>query len=110
MNNLNSVLIEGILTQNPEMSNTSKGQPICQFSLSCNRFYKQDDEYQKEESIFDITVLNKMAEVCNENLKKDRGVRVVGRLKEDRITDDNGGSKSKVYIIAEHVEFKPVIK
>ncbi len=81
MNNLNSVLIEGILTQNPEMSNTSKGTPICQFSLSCKRFYKQDDEYQKEESIFDITVLNRLAEVCNENLKKDRGVKSCRKTK-----------------------------
>lgn len=110
MNNLNSVLIEGNLTQDPELTYTPKGTPTCCFSLACTRFYKQDDEHQKEVSYFDVTVWNRQAEVCNECLRKDRGVRVVGRLKGDRITDKNGNSKSKVYIIAEHVEFKPVVK
>ena len=43
-----------------------------------------------------------MAEVCAEYLKVGRGVRVVGRL--DR---DEDGS---VYLLAEHVEFKPMMR
>jgi single-strand DNA-binding protein len=34
-------------------------------------------------------------------------VRVVGRLKQDRWTDPEGKGRSKVLIVAEHVEFKP---
>jgi single-strand DNA-binding protein len=45
--------------------------------------------------------------VCGEYLKKGRGVRVVGRLKQDRWTDPDGKPHSRVEIIAEHVEFKP---
>ncbi|MEI6386046.1 MAG: single-stranded DNA-binding protein, partial [Spirochaetota bacterium] len=33
-----------------------------------------------------------------------------GRLKQDRWTDPEGKSKSKVKIVAEHVEFKPVLR
>jgi single-strand DNA-binding protein len=40
-------------------------------------------------------------------LKKGRGVRVVGRLKQDRWTSPKGQPRSKVSIVAEHVEFKP---
>lgn len=36
-----------------------------------------------------------------------RGVRVVGRLKQDRWTSPEGQTRSKVSIVAEHVEFKP---
>ena len=39
------------------------------------------------------------------NLTKGRGVRVVGRLKQDR-WQQNGQSRSRIVIVAEHVEFK----
>jgi single-strand DNA-binding protein len=35
---------------------------------------------------------------------------MVGRLKQDRWTDQEGKGHSKVYIVAEHVEFKPQLK
>jgi single-strand DNA-binding protein len=37
-------------------------------------------------------------------------VRVVGRLKQDRWTGPEGQARSKVSIVAEHVEFKPQFK
>jgi single-strand DNA-binding protein len=37
-------------------------------------------------------------------------VRVVGRLKQDRWTGPEGQTRSKVSIVAEHVEFKPQLK
>jgi single-strand DNA-binding protein len=54
--------------------------------------------------------LARLAEVCGEYLKKGRGVRVVGRLKQDRRTSSEGQARSKVSIVAEHVEFKPQFK
>jgi single-strand DNA-binding protein len=107
MNNLNSILIEGNLTRDPELSYTTKGTAVCNFSVACNRFYKQDDEMQKEVSFFDVSAWARQAEVCAEYLKKGRGVRVVGRLQQDRWTDQEGKAKSRVLIVAEHVEFKP---
>lgn len=38
------------------------------------------------------------------------GVRVVGRLKQDRWTDPDGKPHSRVLIVAEHVEFKSSLK
>jgi single-strand DNA-binding protein len=37
-------------------------------------------------------------------------VRVVGRLKQDRWEDQEGKTRAKVHIVAEHVEFKPKFK
>jgi len=42
-----------------------------------------------------------------ESLSKGRGVRVVGRLKQDRWIGPDGQGRSKVLIVSEHVEFKP---
>ncbi len=72
-----------------------------------NRQWKQDDQLQKEVSYFDVSTWTRLAEVCGEYLKKGRGVRVVGRLKQDRWTDPEGKAHSRVEIVAEHVEFKP---
>jgi single-strand DNA-binding protein len=110
MNNLNSILLEGNLVADPELRYTPKGAAVCSFRVACNRFYKQDEELQKEVSYFDVTAWNRQAEVCNEYLTKGRGVRVVGRLKQDRWEDAEGKTRSKVHIVAEHVEFKPKFK
>jgi len=110
MNNLNSILIEGNLVRDPELSYTPKGTAVCKFSVACNRSWKQDDQFQKEVSFFDVSTWTRLAEVCGEYLKKGRGVRVVGRLKQDRWTDPDGKPHSRVEIIAEHVEFKPQLK
>jgi len=110
MNNLNSILIEGNLVRDPELSYTAKGTAVCKFSVACNRFFKQGEETQKEVSYFDVSCWTRLAEVCSEYLKKGRGVRVVGRLKQDRWTDADGKGHSRIEIVAEHVEFKPQFK
>ena len=83
---------------------------MCKFTVACNRSFKQDDQLQKEVSFFDVSTWTRLAEVCGEYLKKGRGVRVVGRLKQDRWTDADGKPHSRILIVAEHVEFKPQIK
>jgi single-strand DNA-binding protein len=107
MNNLNSILVEGNLVKDPELSYTPKGTAVCKFTVACNRFFKQNEELQKEVSYFDVSAWTRLGETCAEYLRKGRGVRIVGRLQQDRWTDQEGKTRSKVHIIAEHVEFKP---
>jgi single-strand DNA-binding protein len=106
MNSLNSVLIEGNLTHDPELTTTPKGTPVCTFSIGSNRYYKSDDEFQEEVSFFDVETWSRLAERCGDQLEKGRGVRVVGRLKQDKWNDKEGNPHSRVKIVAEHVEFR----
>lgn len=110
MNQLNSILIEGNLTKDPIFKETSKGTPVCSFGLASNRFYRQGEDTEKEVSYFDIETWSKLADTCGKQLKKGRGVRVVGRLKQERWTGTDGKPRSTVKIVAEHVEFKPEFK
>jgi len=110
MNSLNSILIEGNLTKDPKLSETPKGTPVCNLSLASNRYYKQDGNPQNEVSFFDVEVWSKLADTCAEYLSKGRGVRVVGRLKQDRWQGKEGKPVSRVKIVAEHVEFRPEFK
>jgi len=110
MNNLNSILIEGNMVRDPRYSTTSRGTPLCTFSLASNRFFRQDNGYEREVSFFDVETWAKLADTCNNMGKKGRGVRVVGRLKQDRWTGTDGKPRSRISIVAEHVEFRPEFK
>jgi len=110
MNNLNSILIEGNMVRDPQYHTTPKGTPVCNFSLASNRFLRQDNGYEKEVSFFDVETWAKLADTCNSQGKKGRGVRVVGRLKQDRWTGNDGKPRSRITIVAEHVEFRPEFK
>jgi single-strand DNA-binding protein len=110
MNNLNSILLEGNLVRDPVLKNTAKGTPVCTFSVASNRFFKQDDGLEKEVSYFDVETWARLAENCRDLGHKGRGVRVVGRLKQERWQGADGTAKSRVLIIAEHVEFRPDFK
>ncbi len=107
MNNLNSILLEGNLTKDPVLKSVGNDISICTFGIACNRYYKRDDETQKEVSFFEIESWGNLAERCGEYLIKGRGVRVVGRLKQDRWNTGDGDARSAIKIVAEHVEFRP---
>ena len=107
MNSLNSILLEGNLTHTPESRQLPRGSVVCNFTVASNRFYKMGESFQKEVSFFDVETWNGLAERCAGELDKGRGVRVVGRLKQERWLDAEGQNRSKIKIVAEHVEFKP---
>ena len=108
LNNLNSILLEGNLSREPELRYTPKGTPLCTLNVASNRTYKVDGERVEEVSFIEATTWGKLATVCAEHLAKGRGIRVVGRIKQERWEDADGNARSKVVIVAEHVEFQPV--
>ncbi|MDR2717694.1 MAG: single-stranded DNA-binding protein [Treponema sp.] len=108
MNNLNSILLEGNMMKDPLLRSTPKGISICTFSLASNRYFRRETGFEKEVGFFDIETNGKLAEACYDTGKKGRGCRVVGRLKQDRWVDNENKQCSKVFIVAEHVEFRPV--
>lgn len=110
MNNLNSILIEGNLVRDPLHRVTPKGTSLCTFSLACNRYHKSETGLEQEVSFFEIETWTRLADNCYNLGRKGRGVRVIGRLKQDRWIDTEGKTRSKVTIVAEHVEFKPDFK
>ncbi|POR04082.1 single-stranded DNA-binding protein [Alkalispirochaeta sphaeroplastigenens] len=106
MNDLNSILLEGNLTRDPVLSSTPSGVQVCNFAVGTHYRYKKNDEPQDETSFFDVEAWSRLAENCAEYLKKGRGVRVVGRLKQDRWKDAEGQPRSRIKVVAEHVEFR----
>lgn len=110
MKSLNSLIIEGNMVREPVLKSTPNGTPLCTFSIAANRNYKKDNTFVEEVSYFDVETWSNLAKLCGENGTKGRGVRVVGRIKQDRWVGTDGKNYSKVKVVAEHVEFKPIFK
>lgn len=107
MNQLNSIILEGNITRPAELSEPTKGFKVCKFPVAVNRYTKtMDGETKEEVSYFDIEAYGKMAESCAKYCDRGTGVRVVGRLKQNRWEDEAGTRKSKVFVVAEHLEYR----
>lgn len=118
MNNLNTVLMEGTLTRDPQREERSAEFSMCKLTLANNRYYRDNRKKEKEKdqekekwtkdaSYFYVYVSGPVAESCLKYLTKGRGVRIVGRLKQKSWRDYEGTWRERVYIIAEHIEFQP---
>lgn len=107
MNQLNSLIIEGNCVEKATISEPKAGFKVCKFSVGVNRLFKnQNGEEVNEVSYFDAECYGKLAEMCEGRLEKGKGVRIVGRMKQDRWTDKTGKTLSRVFIVCEHIEFK----
>lgn len=111
MNALNQIILEGNITRELEAKDLPTGTKVCTLPIAVNRRYKAaDGNYADEVSYFEVDTFGNLAETCVKWCPKGRGVRVVGRLKQNRWTDEEGKNHSKVKVIAEHIEFKPMFK
>jgi single-strand DNA-binding protein len=82
-----TVILAGNLGRDPEMRYTPSGSAVTSFSVATNRQYTNNNgETIKETIWFRISVWGKMAETCNQYLKKGSKVLVEGRLTADAAT------------------------
>ena len=82
-----TIIIVGNLGRDPEMRYIPSGQAVTNFNVASNRQYTGSDGQTVKETIwFRISVWGRMAEVCNQYLKKGSKVLVEGRLNPDPAT------------------------
>ena len=102
------VVIEGNLTHDPEIREIPNGTKTCRFAIASNRYYRNAErDLINEVSYVTVDTWGRLAESCNKYLEKGRGVRVVGRLRQDRWQDDDEQFHERFVVVAEHVEFHP---
>ncbi len=111
MNALNQIILEGNVVRQPEKREVKNGIRVCSIPIAVNRRYKSSSgQLTDEVSFFDITAFGNLADSCEKWCPKGRGIRVVGRLKQETWTGEDGKHRSKVFVVAEHIEFKPFFK
>src|ERR1039457_6998962 len=96
---LNSLIITGNLTKDPQKKQTPSGKEVCSFSVANNFIYTKNGEKITEVSYFDVEVWGVVAENCFKFLTKGSGVIVEGRLRQEHWEKD-GKYHSRVKITA----------
>ena len=107
MNALNSLVVEGTLVRDAEVSDV---KPMLSFSIEVKRYFRDSSgKIETETNVFDVEAWGEFVSLKN-ILKAGRTVRIVGRLKQNRWTDSDGKAHSAVVIIAENIDVPDVIK
>ncbi|MDO8618773.1 MAG: single-stranded DNA-binding protein [Candidatus Daviesbacteria bacterium] len=76
----NRVELIGNLTRDPELRYTPNGAAVCTFGIATNRTYVQEGEKKEEVDFHRLVAWNKLAELCNQLLKKGNRTFISGRL------------------------------
>lgn len=103
---LNKVMLIGNLTRDPELRYIPSGQAVATFTIAVNRAYNSQSGEKKEEvSFIRVVVWARLAENCNEYLKKGSSVFVEGRLQSRSWDAPDGTKRSTLEVIAQSVQF-----
>jgi single-strand DNA-binding protein len=98
---LNKVLLIGNLGRDPEMKYTPQGTPITTFSMAVSRRRQTPDgEWKDETEWFRIVAWQKLAETCNEYLRKGSKVYIEGRLQTREWQGQDGQNRQTVEVVA----------
>ena len=99
-------MLIGNLTRDPELRYLPSGQAVATFTLAVNRAYNSQSGEKKEEvSFIRVVVWARMAENCNEYLKKGSPVFVEGRLQSRSWDGPDGNKRSTIEVVAQNVQF-----
>lgn len=92
---LNKAMIIGNLTRDPEIRYTSKGTPVATFGVATNREWRVSEETEKHEEaeFHNVVAWSKLAELCNQLLRKGMKVYIEGRLSTHNWEDAATGKK-----------------
>jgi single-strand DNA-binding protein len=105
--NINTVVITGNLTKDPELRSTPGGTSVCKLRVAVNSRRKdgQSGEWVDKPNYFDVTVWGAQGENCANYLSKGRPVAVEGRLDWREWEAQDGSKRQAVEIIANSVQF-----
>ena len=110
MNHLNSVLLEGVLVDDPKqisLSDSPGGMRLVKFDVASNRYYVDKNGNKAQETVFiPVQCWGSLGQRCIEKLHKGMECRTVGRLRLCKWVTAEGASRRAIEIVANHLEFR----
>lgn len=101
---LNSIIIHGRLTRDPEMRTTTSGVSVCSFSVAVDRSYAKQGE-EKQTDFFSVTAWRGLAEMVSRYFAKGKEIVVWGAMQSRKYTDKEGNERTAWEILANGVDF-----
>lgn len=102
---LNSIVIAGRLTSDPELRTTQVGTPVASFSLAVERDYKDAQTGKRPVDFISCVAWRQTGEFVSRYFSKGRMAVVDGRLQTRAWTDKDGNKRKSVEVVADHVYF-----
>lgn len=100
---LNEIILQGRLTNDPELKTTNSGKSVTTFSLAVERDFSTNGE--KETDFINIVAWNNTAEFIGKYFTKGRQMLVKGSLQVRKYQTQNGENRSVTEVIADKVYF-----
>jgi|SRR5690242_5559704 single-strand DNA-binding protein len=98
---VNKVILVGRLGRDPETRYTGSGQAVANFTMATDESYKdRNGERQKRTEWHRITAWGKLAEICQQYLKKGTMVYIEGRIQSREWQDKEGQKRTSYDIVA----------
>ena len=100
---LNTILLQGRLTETPELKTTPSGKYVTSFSLAVERDFSTGDD--KETDFIPIVVWGNTAEFVGKYFTKGKQMLVKGSLQVRKFQTKNGENRYATEVIADKVYF-----
>lgn len=100
---MNSVILTGRLTVDPDLKTTVSGVEYVKFGLAVKRDFAKDGE--QECDFINITVWRKTAVFINKYFSKGDGIVLKGRIQTGTYQTNTGEKRYTTDVLAENVEF-----
>ena len=102
---INSVVLVGRLTKDPEMRYTQTGKAVTRFRLAVDRAFGKDESGNRPTDFIDVVAWEKTAELCGQYLAKGAPVGVQGRIQTRSYTTQDGQPRQAFEVVADRVAF-----
>ena len=101
MSGVNKVILVGNLGADPDLRHTPSGTAVSNLRLATTEvFTTREGEKNKRTEWHRIVAFGRLAEICNQYLKKGRQVYIEGRLQTREWEDKNGDKRYTTEIVA----------
>lgn len=100
---MNRLTIIGNLVRDPELRTTTSGESVCSFTVAVNRRARQGQ--QPEADFFRVSAWRQLGENCQKYLAKGRKVCVIGPVRVNTYTGQDGSTRANMEVVANDVEF-----
>lgn len=98
---VNKVILVGRLGRDPETRYTSSGQAVCNFTMATDESFKdRAGDRQKRTEWHRIVAWGKLAEICQQYLKKGSQIYVEGRIQSRQWDDREGNKRTTTEVVA----------
>ena len=102
---LNQVNLIGRLGRDPETRYMSNNEPVCNFSVATSEKWKDKDGNAQEKTEWhNIVVYRKLAEICQEYLKKGDLVFLKGKISSRKYTGNDGVERTAYDIVCDDMK------